>query len=571
MGFYRVRCAALTLRTRLHPHSTTMAIITGTSIYRRHYASPAYFPMTTPTPAPAPAITPRPHQSSALKAIENGWRIFRKQLAVLPTGAGKTMIFSWLAAQQPGRTLILAHREELIDQAIDKLRLATGLHAQKEMADHHADRNARVVVASVQSMIRRLDNWPANHFQLVVADEAHHSISESWQRVLNHFSAARILGVTATPDRGDKKNLGRFYENIAAEVQLMDLIRDGYLAPITIKGVPLEIDLTRVRTVAGDYCDMDLGGTLDPLLTKIAQAIKIHAAGRKTLVFLPLIATSQKFAQACLAEGLRAEHVDGMSPDRAEILARFAGNTSELLTNAMLLTEGYDCPDISCVCCLRPTKSRALFSQMVGRGTRTAPGKQNLLLLDFLWLHEQHTLIRPAHLVAETEELAEAMTKMVMDKAAGGETQEELAIDDLLSDAQAQREEKLRAELAAKARREARLVDAMDYCLSLHSLSTAEWEDVVPWHREPPSDKQVQMLENNGIDATTVRSKGHASAIIDLIISRSRLHLATPKQVALAKRLGHQRAEQLTKDAASKYLAARCRTKRSTPRVNEQQ
>ncbi|MEL0098701.1 MAG: DEAD/DEAH box helicase family protein, partial [Opitutae bacterium] len=199
-------------------------------------------------------MTPRPYQSAAIDAITEASKHYRKNLAVLPTGAGKTVIFSFIAQHfQPERTLILAHRNELIDQAIAKLHAATGIVADKEKAEFRASFDAPVVVASIQTMTSRLERWPSDHFAHIICDEAHHSISPSWLNVLNHFKDANILGVTATPDRGDKKNLGQFYDNVAYEVDLFDLVRNGYLSPIKVFSAPLEIDLGSVKQIAGDY------------------------------------------------------------------------------------------------------------------------------------------------------------------------------------------------------------------------------------------------------------------------------------------------------------------------------
>jgi superfamily II DNA or RNA helicase len=462
----------------------------------------------------------RPYQQSALESITGGFREFQRQLAVLPTGSGKTILFSHLAkhlAGMGGRTLILAHREELIDQAIDKLHQATGIVAAKEMADWKAHREARVVVASVQSMQgERLKSWPRNHFDLVICDEAHHSISDSWQAVLSHFGSANVLGVTATPDRGDKRNLGEFYQNIAAEVDLFDLIRDGYLSNIKAKSIPLEIDVSGVKSTAGDLDSKGLGDALTPYLGSIAKAIAEHAADRKVLAFLPLIDTSKRFVDACQFQGgLRACHVYGKSKNRAEILQAFADDKYDVLSNAMLLTEGYDCPDVDCVVVLRPTRSRPLYSQMIGRGTRTAPFKEDLLLLDFLWHHERHNLIHPAHLVAESQDQAAMMTKAL--ERVGRESQDELDLEGLASEAAVEREQKLADELAANTKRKASEKDMMEFCLAVHRADVAQYEPTMGWESDAITPKQAEILKRNGINPDGVRGKGHASQLLDVV------------------------------------------------------
>lgn len=476
----------------------------------------------------------RPYQNDFVLAVENGWKDYRKQLGVAPTGSGKTIIFSWLAKRQHDftgkKTLILAHREELIDQAIAKLHAATGIIAQKEKAECHASLTSPVVVASVQTMIRRLDKWPSDHFGLVVMDEAHHTLADSFKRVLNHFNGnSNILGVTATPDRGDKRNLGEFYENIAHEIQLLDLIKDGFLSPITIKSIPLKIDLNSVSSIAGDFDSGELGHVLEPYLDQIAQAIKLHAGTRKTLCFLPLIATSHKFVESCRAAGISCDHVDGESEDRKEKLEAFGRGDFQLLSNAMLLLEGYDCPDISCVVMLRPTRSRPLFAQAVGRGTRIAEGKENLLLLDFLWLHERHRIVHPASLIAKSEEEAEEITLLAEEKEAAGE-QMPMDLLGLASEAQAQREEALRKKLKAMANRKAKFISAEEFAVTHHAMAVAEWEPTMKWHEDPVTEKQAKYIEEAGINLDTVRGKGHASQILDVYFPLRGQRPASSKQ-----------------------------------------
>jgi superfamily II DNA or RNA helicase len=340
----------------------------------------------------------RGYQETAVASILAGFQEFDRQLAVMPTGAGKTIVFSKLAeAMQPRRSLILAHREELIEQAVDKIAKSTGIFAQVEKAEQRASLMSPVVVASIQTLMgaQRRERWPRDHFAQIVVDEAHHALADSYQKVLRHFTG-KVLGVTATPDRGDKRNLGQYFENVAFEITMFDLIKQGYLSPVKVKALPVEIDLKNVKSVAGDYSADDLGTALTPYLRSIAKALRDHASFRKCLVFLPLIATSKTFTDICQQEGLSAAHIDGTSEDRKEILARFADGEFDILNNAMLLTEGYDDPSIDCIVVLRPTRSRSLYAQMVGRGTRVHPAKDDLLVLDFLWLHEKHNLVRPA-------------------------------------------------------------------------------------------------------------------------------------------------------------------------------
>ena len=499
----------------------------------------------------------RDYQDDAVSKTIKGFAEYDRQLGVAPTGSGKTIIFAALARhfhEQGQRTLILAHREELIQQAADKLHSSTGIEADVDKAEQRADHGAPVVVGSVQTLMRakRRERWAAEHFGFIVVDEAHHALANSYQTVLGHFNG-KVLGVTATPDRGDKKQLGKYFQNIAFEIGLVDLIKRGYLSRITIKSLPLKIDLNRVAVKHGDYDANELGGALAPYLAAIAQHVAFECSFRKTLVFLPLIDTSKAFTAALRQRGVNAKHIDGDSPDRAQILRRYHEGEIDVLCNAMLLTEGYDEPPIDCLIPLRPTKSRPLYAQMVGRGTRITNTKEELLLLDFLWLHEKHTLIKPAHLIASDEDQAKAITKLIEESPGGGG-------EDLLradSSVREQREEKLKRELAAKAKKSANTVDAMAYCLSVRAAALADYQPTMAWEAKEVSPGQVSFLQRSRIDPATITCRGMASKVIDVIIGRHKQHLATAKQVEYLTKYGHPTPETATFEEAKKFLDER--------------
>jgi superfamily II DNA or RNA helicase len=402
--------------------------------------------------------------------------------------------------------------------------LAVGI----ERAADHANFSDPVVVTTVQTMSRRLGQWTPKHFGLVVCDEAHHAISDTWLGVVNHFAGARVLGVTATPDRGDKRNLGEFFESIAAEIGLFDLVGDGFLAPIAVRTVPLRIDLSAVKSVAGDLSADECGAAIEPYLGQIAVAVRDLAPFRRVLAFLPLRATSRKFVDACSVVGLIAQHIDGESIDRAPILTAMAAGKYDVLSNAMLLTEGYDDPAIDCVVVLRPTRSRPLYAQMVGRGTRILDGKKDLLLLDFLWHHERHALARPASLIADTEEHAAEIEALAEEHATGGG--EEMDLETMASDATARREERLRAEIERNAKRQGELISAKEFAVRHRRLAIAEYEPAMAWEREKISEKQAKILESEKIDLSTISGKGHASKILDVIFAERDAMPATSKQ-----------------------------------------
>jgi superfamily II DNA or RNA helicase len=358
------------------------------------------------TAPPALSFPLRDYQIEAVQKTLQGWKEFDRLLGIAPTGSGKTRIFSAITRGRlkNGRVLILAHREELISQAIHKLWRDEQIAADKEKAEQRARLEAAVVVGSVQTFrADRRARFPVDHFSTIIVDEGHHVLADSYQSILSYFQGTKVFGCTATPDRGDRRNLAVYFEQIAFEISLPDMIRAGWLCPIKVKTVPLEIDISRVGMRAGDYSEEEIAVALEPVLQELAGAIKAYAFTRKTLVFLPLVRTADQFASILQNHGLPAESICGESPNRKEILARFDSGDTRFLCNAMLLNEGFDCPCIDCVVCLRPTTIRSLFSQQVGRGTRIHPGKENLLLLDFLWLSREHNLVRPASLIARDE------------------------------------------------------------------------------------------------------------------------------------------------------------------------
>ncbi len=267
----------------------------------------------------------------------------RTALLVMATAAGKTVTFAKLAEHfhaHGQRTLVLAHREELLTQAVDKIRAATGLWPQIEKAELRASLNAPIVVASVQTMISRRERWPADHFGLVVVDECHHVMAKSYLDTLERFQSAKVLGVTATPDRSDRKNLGKFFETVAYEAGLTKLIKEGWLARITVKRLPIELDMRGVRKAAGDYRADEVGHAIEPRLRDVARAMAAECWDRKTVAFLPLVKTAREFAEMLNAAGLEARSVAGEDKpeDRKAVLEWFANaGPGTVLANAMLL------------------------------------------------------------------------------------------------------------------------------------------------------------------------------------------------------------------------------------------
>ncbi|MCI8790489.1 MAG: DEAD/DEAH box helicase, partial [Lachnospiraceae bacterium] len=398
----------------------------------------------------------------------------------------------------------------------------------------------RVTVGSVQSLTRekRLGQFPADYFGTIIIDEAHHCLTDSYQRILGHFKDARVLGVTATPDRGDMRSLGEFFESLAYEYTLPRAIRSGYLSPIKALTIPLKLDLTGVGIQAGDFKAGDIGTALDPYLYQIADEMAAHCMDRKTVVFLPLVKTSQKFRDILNAKGFRAAEVDGDSSDRAEVLEAFGRGGYNVLCNSMLLTEGWDCPSVDCIVVLRPTKIRSLYSQMVGRGTRLHPGKDHLLLLDFLWHTERHELCHPASLICQDEEVARQMTANI--EEAGMPVDIEAAEEQAAEDVVAQREEALAKQLSEMRARKRKLVDPLQFEMSIQAEDLSGYVPAFGWEMAPPSEKQKGALEKLGILPDEVTSAGKAAKILDRLDKRRMEGLTTPKQIRFLEGRGFQ-------------------------------
>lgn len=490
----------------------------------------------------------RPYQKEAKEAIFEQWDSgVLKTLLVLPTGCGKTVVFAKVTEEcvrKGDRVLILAHRGELLDQAADKLMKTTGLGCALEKAESSCQGSwFRVVVGSVQTLMRekRLGSFPADYFNTIIIDEAHHCISDSYQRVLQHFPEAQVLGVTATPDRGDMRNLGVYFESLAYEYTLPKAIKEGYLSPIKALTIPLKIDMSNVSVQAGDFKASEIGTALDPYLEGIAQEMQKYCMDKKTVVFLPLVKTSQKFRDLLNAYGFQAAEVNGDSQDRAEVLKDFDAGKYNVLCNSMLLTEGWDCPSVDCIVVLRPTKVRSLYCQMVGRGTRLSPetGKDHLLLLDFLWHTERHELCHPASLICENEEVAQKMTEN-LEQEAGIVVDIEEAEKTASEDVVAQREEALAKQLSEMKKRKGRLVDPLQFEMSIQAEDLSNYVPSFGWEMGPPSDKQKHTLEKLGIMPDQIENAGKAAKILDRLDKRKNEGLTTPKQIRYLESKGFQ-------------------------------
>lgn len=458
-------------------------------------------------------------------------------------------MFSALASDvvmDGGRVLVLAHRDELIRQAADKLMRSTGIGCAIEKADEcAAGCMERVVVGSVQTLLNPLRRDALGQFSHVIIDEAHHVLSDSYLTVMDHWRDAKVLGVTATPDRGDMRSLGSFFESLAFEYSLPQAIADGYLSKIKALTCPLSIDLNQVK-VNGDFQANSLGEALEPYLPRIAQEIATHGKDRKGMIFTPLCATAKTLQEHLLAAGVRAYYASG--EDRSQIPAFEADGPGSVILNAMLLTEGYDHPAVDMVSVLRimTTNVRSLYAQMIGRGTRIHPGKDHLLILDFLWNCEKHHLCKPAHLIAEDDAVAQAMSERI-DADPGAE----MDVDDLLletgkQDVVAQREAALAKKLAEMRHRKRELVDPLQYAASIGDPDLMTYEPAFGAEARPISQPQADALAEAGIYPGEITTAGHADAVLQKLEDRRKRHMATPKHIRCLEKYGFKKAGTFT-------------------------
>lgn len=384
------------------------------------------------------ALKLRDYQAEAITAVRQAWADgTRRPAIILPTGAGKTVVFSHVAAQMREldvRTLILAHRDELIEQAAAKVRaVSPGLRVGILKGPRREIRGRDVVVASVQSLARapRRAEIAAAGFRLVIVDECHHAVANTYMEVLRAMgcfdedlnTGAYALGVTATMGRSDRLALGQVWQDVVYQRQIVQMIRQGYL--VNVKGVRVRIeglDLATVKRTAGDFQDKALSEAMHDALAPaaIARAYVEHAKDRQGVVFAPGVAMAYELAEAFTAEGIPAVGIDGTMAvaDRRRVLAEYAAGDIQVICNAMVLTEGWDAPWCSAVVIARPTSSASLYVQMAGRALRPHPGKTDALIIDVVGVTGKHRLASIADLsgTERVEALDEELAKYEPDE-----------------------------------------------------------------------------------------------------------------------------------------------------------
>jgi DNA repair protein RadD len=313
----------------------------------------------------------------------------RSILLVAPTGSGKTVIASAIIAGSARRVLVVAHRREIVNQTSDKLTARGVHHGIIQAGDEKRLRPmAAVQVASIQTLHARAIRSSTMLMplaDLLIVDEAHHACATTYQKVIQAYPDAIVLGLTATPCRGDGRGLGGIFSVMIECPQVADLIELRYLVKSRVYA-PVDPDLRGVRTQAGDYVESQLAERMDrdELIGDIVTHWFKYGERRKTIAFACSVGHSIHVRDEFAKAGVRAEHLDGSTPldERAAILGRLASGETEVVTNCMVLTEGFDLPDIVCIILARPTKKMGLFRQMIGRGLRPADGKNDVIILD---------------------------------------------------------------------------------------------------------------------------------------------------------------------------------------------
>ncbi len=351
----------------------------------------------------------RYYQEEADKAIIAELIAGNNPLLLMATGTGKTVVFTTTAkrcVEFGMKVLILAHTEELVDQAIEKSHMVTGIYPDKEKAQHKASRSSQIVVGSVQTMQgKRLEKWPRDHFQLIIIDESHHSVAQTYQNIIKYFTKYSLLGVTATGDRADDKELSTVFNSIAYEYPLQKAIKEGYLAKIIGYRVKdLDIDLTELRVSGKDYTDKQLGEVMMKYIIPLGNSINKITADKKTMIFMPDVKSAAVMAEQLQRVGLDADYLSGdRRQERGNILYKFKTGQTSHLVSCNILLEGFDEPTVEAIVVCRPTASRPLYCQLVGRGTRLSEGKESLLLVEFTYNSSNLKLVQPFELFATRE------------------------------------------------------------------------------------------------------------------------------------------------------------------------
>lgn len=493
-------------------------------------------------------------QRDAKDAVEMAFSAGLKRVCIqMPTGSGKTVTAAHLIGDRlPERSLFLADQDELVTQPRAVIRDNLNIIAAIERAKDKASLQAKIVIGSSQTLIRkpRRERFPSDFFHQIIIDEYHRG-TERDTTITGQWPDADVLGITATPYWPGGKDLTAFYDAIVYRLPLLDFVKIGFAPPIKVVTVPVEVDLAEVKSKAGDLDESQLDRAIDPYLEEIIKKLVEIASERHMIVFLPLIATSKRFAELAMSAGIACRHIDGKSEDRHEAIERFKLGQYQWLANAGVLDTGVDIPIVDAICNLRPTKSLARFQQEVGRGTRVLPGliddlteedqaeerrgriaasaKPNCLLIDFLWESDKLKLIGPECLIAEDA----ADAKLIAAKLRRNYTEEQLAA--IAEAVRKEKEAKLIAQLE-QATQKQREMGWQEFFYLIKRQDLYAWRPNGRSDHTPPTMEQLAKLQQWHFRTSDITSKTLASLIIGQVLWRFRYHLATPWQLAVLSR-----------------------------------
>ncbi len=449
-----------------------------------------------------------PHQQAALAAIRSSIGAGQRAgLIALPTGSGKTVVFSTLARGLDRPTLVLVHRDELVRQTIATMSTVwpdASIGVVKGNRDEWAD-GQQVVVASVQSLhARRLERMPRDRFDLIVADECHHAVARTWQAIVGHFNRHYLLGVSATPSRADGQGLSELFgPRPLYAYALRQAIEDGILCRLVQYAIETGASVDTVATRHGDFATGALSRAVNTSARNrvVVEAFQEYASERRAIAFTVDVQHAHDLADTFNAAGIASAVVSGAMPidERRKTLARFRDGDIRVVANCAVLTEGFDDPAVDNVLMCRPTKSKTLYTQAVGRGLRRHDGKADCLVVDFTDSSERHRLVTALDLFGD-----------VTIRNAAGRDVVGVADDDLAKQAE-RREIQSLMPLAWRLKRVCpwpSVPDLRGY------TATAEW------HTQPASEKQQAFIERMGLGVSRALTKGEASYLIDRLLER---------------------------------------------------
>lgn len=523
----------------------------------------------------------RDYQKSASDAVMAEWEDKPSTLVVMPTGTGKTVLFADIIRRvQPNRVMVVAHREELLMQARDKISFWAGLECAVEIADQTAPTDVwfrkQVVVSTVQTQssgrgdVKRMHRFKPEDFGCLIIDEAHHATADSYRKLIEHYRQnpnLKVLGVTATPDRTDEEALGQVFDSVAFDYEILDAIQDGYLVPIYQHIVGVEsLDFSHVRTTAGDLNGADLAEVMEneKNMQGIAGAAVQIIGDRRTIVFAASVKQAETLSEIFNRHRSgSAGWVCGQTnrEERKELLDKFANGKIQIVVNVGVLTEGFDNPGVETIVMARPTKSRSLYAQMAGRSTRPLPGvidafdtplerraaiehsaKPHCTIVDFVGNSGRHKLMTSADILGGN--VSDEALERAVEKAAKADgpvdmaaliqrSEEELKAEAARLKARRDADAARRAQLVARVQYRSKVINPFDVWDIEPQTHTRGWDA-----GKQLTEKQGALLRKQGIDPDSMPYV-QAKQVLNEMFSRWSKKLCTLKQAALLKKYGY--------------------------------